>query len=238
MKVQCAIIDDEPYARMGLSNYFADIPYLELAVTAGSIKEYQALSEGQTIDLLFLDIHLPETDGLSYLKTTHPEQMIIITTAYPQYALEGYDLNVLDYLVKPISQDRFRKSAEKAHELLKLKRGNHDHDNMHFLAKVGNRTEKIYLNKVLFIESLSNYVKVYLEDGIRISYNSLYKIEEECINTPLVRVHRSYMVNKEKIDACTHNKIYIQKHQVPVSDSFKPALKNLMAPQLGEKSSQ
>lgn len=238
MKVQCAIIDDEPYARMGLSNYFADIPYLELVVTAGSIKEYQALSKDRTIDLLFLDIHLPETDGISYLKATHPEQMIIITTAYPQYALEGYDLNVLDYLVKPISSDRFRKSAEKAHELLKLKRSNHDHDNMYFLAKVGNRTEKIYLNKVLFIESLSNYVKVYLEDGIRISYKSLYKIEEECINTSLIRVHRSYMVNKEKIDSCTHNKIYIQKHQVPVSDSFKPALKTLIIPQLGEKSSQ
>jgi DNA-binding LytR/AlgR family response regulator len=177
--------------------------------------------------LVFLDVQMPVINGIDFLKSAPYEPMVIITTAYPSYALEGYQLDVMDYLVKPITFRRFLSAVNKArdyHQLRSLQNsadGTRPEETDYFFVKCGHRYERIYFAEILFIEALQNYVTIYTSKEKYITLLNLKSVEEKLDNKIFMRVHKSYIVSIPKIDSIESNDIFIQKYQIPISRQFR-----------------
>lgn len=227
--INCAIIDDEPLARDGMASYVSDISFLTLAATCESAVEYSTLSPQQPVDLIFLDIQMPKINGLNFLKTMQHPPMVIVVTAYPEYALEGFQLNVLDYLLKPVTFDRFFQSATKARDYHHLLKKNHSSDVSpvsetadYFFVKCGTKYEKVYFDDVLYVEGMQNYITIHTRRGKYITMHYLKTLEENYLNNQLfIRVHKSYIVSVNKIESIQGNEIVIGTHRIPVSRSYR-----------------
>lgn len=231
MILTCAIIDDEPLAVSLLESYVKKTPYLFLKGKYNSA--LNALSElnDNPVDLLFLDIQMPELNGMEFSKIITPETRIIFTTAFEQYALDSYKVNALDYLLKPISYSDFLKSAQKALQWYELVR-RPSSDNQSSSAKdevdsIFIKTEyklvQVDLRKVLYIEGLKDYVKIYIEDEPHplLSLMSMKAMEDLLPASRFVRVHRSFIVQPEKIKVIERNRIVFGKEYIPISDNYK-----------------
>ncbi len=222
----CLIIDDEPLARKGLKEYIADVDFLELAGEFDSpLKATDALSR-QQVHLLFLDIHMPKISGIDFLRTLQHPPLVILTTAYPQYALEGFDLSVLDYLLKPISFDRFFKAALKARDHYEHRQpaanavqGEQKDD--YIFIKADNRLVKLAYNDILFVEALQNYVAIHTAEKKFITYLTFKSIEESLPSDLFIKVHKSYLVAISKISSIEGNEIIAGTHHIPISRNLK-----------------
>ncbi|WP_020598856.1 LytR/AlgR family response regulator transcription factor [Spirosoma panaciterrae] len=226
--LNCVIIDDEPLAREGLANYVREVDFLQLTGTCENPLELIALLDKQPIDLIFLDIQMPKMSGIDFLKIVQKPPMVIITTAYPTYALEGFQLNVLDYLLKPITFDRFFKSANKAkdyHRLLNqsVSSGSPKVESAddYFFIKCGNKYEKLFFDDILFVEGLQNYVTIFTTKGKYITLLNLKNLEQNLESHAFIRVHKSYMVAINKIEGIEANEIFIQSHRIPISRNYR-----------------
>lgn len=227
MNINCIIIDDEPLARKGLTEYIQNIDFLNLTGSyEDALKAAAAISDNE-IHLLFLDIELPRISGLDFLKTLKHPPLIILTTAYPQYALESFDLNVLDYLVKPISFPRFLKSVTKAKEQLHLMHKTiaapatlHSDDDYIFI-KTDNKLLRIFFNDILFVEALQNYVAIHTAEKKFISYLTFKGVEDKLPAHKFLKVHKSYIVQIARVDAFQNNELQIGTLKIPVSRNLK-----------------
>ena len=204
MKINCLIIDDEPLACKGLAEYVQDVDFLHLAGTYEDALKAASIIQENKIDLIFLDIQMPRISGLDFLKTLQHPPLVILTTAYPQYALEGYELNVLDYLVKPISFPRFLKAVMKAKEQLELKHyeqtpAHADVAEDYIFIKADNRLVKIFFKNTLYAEALQNYVCIHTTDKKYITYLTFKSIEENLPHELFLKVHKSYIVQLSKV---------------------------------------
>jgi DNA-binding LytR/AlgR family response regulator len=234
MKINCLVIDDEPLAGKGLCEYVRDVEFLHLAGVYEDALKAAAAIEANKIDLIFLDIQMPRISGLDFLKTLQHPPLVIITTAYPQFALEGYELNVLDYLVKPISFPRFLKAVMKAKEQLELKqpaqetsKGGEDD---YIFIKADNRLVKILFKNILYVEALQNYVCIHTIDKKYITYLTFKSIEENLPHGQFLKVHKSYIVQLAKVDAIEANELIVGPHRVPISRNNKEeAVQKLLA---------
>lgn len=226
--INCVIIDDEPLAREGIANYVREIDFLTLTGTCENPLELMKLLDQQPVDLIFLDIQMPKMNGIDFLKITPNPPMVIITTAYPTYALEGFQLNVLDYLLKPITFDRFFKSANKAKEYYQLvnKAGSapqqkEEQASDYFFIRCGSKYEKIYFDDIFYIEGMQNYVTIYTRKGKYVTLLYLKNLEENLNSQAFIRVHKSYIVSINKIEGIEGNEIFIQSHRVPISRNYR-----------------
>jgi len=225
--INCVIIDDEPLARKGLREYILDIDFLRLAGEYDNpLKATEMISSGEA-QLLFLDIQMPKITGLDFMKTLQRPVPVIFTTAFPQFALDGFELNALDYLVKPISFDRFLKAALKAKEYYEVRQKN-DADKTsaaeaadYFFIKADNKLVKISFNDILFIEALQNYVVVHTQEKKFITYLTFKSVEEYLPSTQFIKVHKSFIVSATKIDSIEANDIRIDTHHIPISRNLK-----------------
>jgi DNA-binding LytR/AlgR family response regulator len=224
MNINCIIIDDEPLARKGLTEYVHNVDFLSLTGSyEDALKAAAAISENE-IDLLFLDIELPHINGLDFIKTLQHPPLVILTTAYPQYALESFDLNVLDYLVKPISFVRFLKAVTKAKEQLHLTHqtaapaSNADD---YIFIKTDNKLVRIFFNDILFVEALQNYIAIYTAEKKIICYLTFKSVEEKLPAEKFLKVHKSYIVQTIKVDAFENNELQINAFKIPVSRNLK-----------------
>ena len=225
--INCIIIDDEPLARKGLREYISDVDFLALAGEYDNpLKATDAFSRGD-VQLLFLDIQMPKITGLEFMKTLQKPVPVIFTTAFPQYALDGFDLNALDYLVKPISFDRFLKAALKAKEYYEVRQKN-DIDKTpaaeagdYFFIKADNKLVKVSFNDILFIEALQNYVVVHTHEKKLITYLTFKSVEEYLPSLQFIKVHKSFIVSATKIDSIEGNDIRIGQHYIPISRNLK-----------------
>jgi DNA-binding LytR/AlgR family response regulator len=249
MKINALIVDDEPIARAGMEEYAADVSFLNIVGTCDSaVKAYEFVASGK-VDLLFLDIQMPRLTGLDFLKTLKNPPMVILTTAYPQYALEGFALDVLDYLVKPIPFDRFLKAVNKAKELFDLKQ-NHvqNHEKMpqnavytdlsrdyregspltigsdYFFIKTDSKYERIQFADILFVESLQNYVVIHTLNAKHTVYLTLKSVETYLPPTQFLKVQKSFIVALTKIDGIEGADILIGKHRIPISRQDKDSV--------------
>jgi DNA-binding LytR/AlgR family response regulator len=226
VKLKAVIIDDEPLARKGLKEYIADVDFLELAGEFDSpLKAMDLLSRGE-VKLLFLDIQMPKITGLDFFKSLQQAPPVIFTTAYPQYALDGFELNALDYLVKPISFERFLKAALKAKEYYELRQQNKQSiaeaaPQKDFYIKADNQFVRITFDELLFVEALQNYVCIYTTVKKYISYLTMRAVEEYLPAAQFIKTHKSFIVNAAKIDAVDGNEIRIGAHRIPISRSEK-----------------
>ncbi|MEO6490889.1 MAG: LytTR family DNA-binding domain-containing protein [Ferruginibacter sp.] len=225
MNINCMIIDDEPLSRKGLKEYIADIDFLELVAEFDNpLAATEILPE---IQLLFLDIQMPKITGLDFIKTLKDPPLIIFTTAYPQYALDGFELNALDYLVKPISFDRFLKAAMKAREFYEVRQRNTsekmdaDPSAGYFFIKADNKLVKIFLNDILFVEALQNYVTIQTVSKKFISYLTFRSVEAYLPADKFIKVHKSFIISAAKVDSIEGNDIRIGQYHVPISRTLK-----------------
>ncbi|HYJ37699.1 MAG TPA: LytTR family DNA-binding domain-containing protein [Chitinophagaceae bacterium] len=221
MKLSCIIIDDEPLARKGLREYIQDVDFLQLEGEFDNpLKATDVLSNRQ-VDLMFLDIHMPKITGIEFLRTLQHPPQVILTTAFPQYAVDGFDLNVLDYLVKPISFDRFLKAVMKAKETLSKKGGAVQTAEDFVFIKADNKLVKIFYHDILFIEALQNYVTIHTLNKKYVTYLTFKSMEESLPSDQFIRVHKSYLVSANKIESIEGNCIRIAHHEIPISRTVK-----------------
>ena len=220
MKLRCAIIDDEPLAVELLKSYADKIPYLEVKGTFNSAIDAFTLINNGEVDLLFLDINMPQINGLEFSKTLSANIKVIFTTAYDQYAIEGFRLNALDYLLKPISYASFLEASNRALEWFKVA-GNNNTTNI--FVKSGYRIEKIEFNDIVYIENQKDYVKFHVENQAEpiSSLMSMQSLADKLPARQFMRVHRSFIVNLDKVRTIERNCVVFGKIYIPVSESYK-----------------
>jgi DNA-binding LytR/AlgR family response regulator len=229
-RLNCVVIDDEPLAQECITKYVERIEYLQLRGTGCDPIELTQILNREKIDLIFLDIQMPLMNGIDYLKVTNNLPMVIITTAYPTFALDGFSLDVVDYLLKPITFDRFFKAVNKAndyHKLVKKHAGDSNassRDCEFFFIKCDTKYERIYFNDILYVQALQNYVTIHTEKGRYITHLSLRNVEENLNQDHFIKIHKSYVVSVSKIDSIENNDVLIQSIRIPVGRNYRENL--------------
>ncbi|MEL6718549.1 MAG: LytTR family DNA-binding domain-containing protein [Bacteroidota bacterium] len=216
-QISCIIVDDEPLARAGIEDYVKQIDFLELkAVCKNAIEANTFLNHNQ-VDLLFLDIEMPKLSGMAFLRSLTNSPAVIFTTAYPQYALEGYNFNVIDYLLKPISFERFLQASNKALRVLDKK----SEEENYIFVKTDKQLVKIKINDVLFVESMQNYVVFHTNNDKIMTLTSMKSLTDWLPEKDFITVHRSYLVAKTKVEAVIGNQLIIGEHKIPISTRMR-----------------
>lgn len=224
--MNCIVIDDEPLARECITNYIDQIDYLKCVGTGVSALDIPHILSEQEVDILFLDVQMPLMNGLEYLKSNQNPPIAILTTAYPNYAIEGFDLNVLDYLLKPISFNRFFTAitkAKKQYDLLKQNgtlNGSTEEEHCFFI-KCDGKFEKIYYDEILFVKAMQNYVIIQTEKRKYITLLFLKNVEEKLDSELFIRVHKSYVVAINKIDGFAKHELQIGPYKIPLSRNYR-----------------
>lgn len=216
MTIKCVITDDEPFARKGLQGYIEKIDFLELAGICEDALQLNDLIRQQPIDLIFLDIEMPYLTGIEFLKNLSNPPKIIFTTAYEKYAVQGFDLDIIDYLLKPVSFQRFFKAANKAHEYFLGQQAFSVKDDYIFV-KADNKLEKIHFSEILFVEALENYISIQTKDRKIITHLTLISLKEKLPATEFIQPHKSFIVSIDGISSIEGNIIHIQTFNVPIS---------------------
>lgn len=224
--IRCLVIDDEPPAREIIRRYIEQVPTLELAGECANALQALTLLQQQAVDLLFLDIRMPQLNGNDFLKTLKNPPKVIFTTAYSEYALEGYELDVVDYLMKPIPFDRFLKAVNKAYPSGVTKtpvpvNSEEKKSEAFVYFRADRKMVKVMLADILYIESMKDYIKVVTGDGTIITKQSISSVEEMLPETAFVRVHRSYIVSLGKIKTFTSELIEIGDTEIPVGKLYR-----------------
>ena len=227
VRINCIIIDDEPLARKGLIEYVQDVEFLSLQGDFDNPMRATDTILTKSIQLMLLDIQMPKITGLEFLKSMNNPPFTILTTAYPEYALQGYELNVVDYLLKPFSFERFLKAVMKVKEFLEATkkispatRKNTEADG-YFFIKTDNKLLKIAHDDVLFVEALQNYVAVYTKEKKYVSYLTIKSVEEQLPEERFIKVHKSYLVAADKVESIEGNEIKIGTFRIPISRNSK-----------------
>jgi len=224
MKLNCIIIEDEPVARKLLQEFIEDIDFLTLTgMAANPLKAISMLNEND-IDIIFLDINMPKINGIDFLKNSTTDASIIMTTAYPEYAVEAYGLDVLDYLVKPIAFERFLKACIKAKEIRELKKPAHPHpvkSDDHFFIKCNNQIEKVFYHDLMYAEAMLNYVMLYTNSKKMMVYVTIKSLAEQLPAAMFMKVHKSYIVNITKIKSIEGNILDIGNEKIAISQNLR-----------------
>lgn len=227
MEIRALIIDDEPLAQNVIKQYAERIPELKIIATCNEAICAHKILQEKEIDLLFLDINMPKLSGISFLKTLSNPPMVIFTTAYSEYALEGYELNAVDYLKKPFSFDRFFKAYGRAQELLLLKNKSNltiekeiSGENF-FYVKANKKTIKVNYTDIVYIEGLGDYIKIHLRDTKLVTNLSMKKMIELLPEDRFYRIHKSFIISLNKIDSVEGNLVSVQGNKLPIGNSFR-----------------
>jgi DNA-binding LytR/AlgR family response regulator len=229
MKIKCVAVDDEPLALRQISGYIGKTPFLELAAECQSALEAIEILENKSIQLLFIDINMPDLSGMEFVKSLTDKPFVVFTTAYSEYAVEGFKVDAVDYLLKPISYSSFLKAANKAKDLIELKLANTKETikktSDHLFVKSEHKVLRIELADIKYIESMHEYVRIH-----QVNEKPVMKsIEAQLPPDRFMRVHRSYIVNLEKVKMVERNRIIFDKTVfIPISDQYKEQFQNFL----------
>jgi len=230
--IKCLAIDDEPLALQLLADNISRIPFLELVANCDDAFAANKMMQEQSIDLIFIDIQMPGITGLQFIQSLIKKPMVIIVTAYKQYALDGFALDVVDYLMKPVSLDRFMKACNKAKDLYELKQSA-EQSNLprqdYMFVNVGYSLMKINFNEITYIEGLKDYIQIHISTSPKAAVvrMSMKNIEEE-LPVYFERIHKSFIVNMNKITAIRKNALFVDEKELPVSESYKEVIEKLI----------
>jgi len=233
--IRCLIVDDEPLALHILEDYMSKIPFLQLVKATTNPIEALTIVQEKGADLVFLDVQMPELSGIQFLRIANGKAKVILTTAYPQYALEGYELDVIDYLLKPIAFDRFFKAVQKAQTIMQppaaagakpvqaepAQQPRQDFLSDFIFVKTEHKIQKVYLNDILFIEGLKDYISIFTPAERIITLQNMKKMEDALPSKYFIRVHKSYIVSVNKIDSIERSRIFINDKIIPVGDTYR-----------------
>ncbi|GAB3513585.1 LytR/AlgR family response regulator transcription factor [Emticicia fontis] len=230
-KIRCIAIDDEPFALQIIADDIQKIPFLELSATFSNAIEAEQFLKDNDVDLIFLDIQMPTLTGTQFLRWLPAPPMVIFTTAYEQYALEGYDLSIVDYLLKPVPFERFLRAANRAYELHLLKAKEYTPNTIEgrsfFFIHSEYKQIKLFYEDIVYIEGLKDYVKIFIIDNSKpiLTRMNLKTIENKLIENQFCRVHQSYIVSLDKITSFQKTKLLLDKQEIPVGRRFLDAFK-------------
>jgi DNA-binding LytR/AlgR family response regulator len=217
-KIRCILVDDEPMARKGLLGYIERIDFLQLVAVCEDAIQLNSFLKQEAADLLFLDIEMPYISGIEFLKNNSQAPKVILTTAYERYAIQGYELDILDYLLKPISFDRFLKAANKAFDYFRQQQSAPTAAGDDYIfVKADSKLEKIPFADILFAEALENYVAIYTREKKIITHLTLKMLQEKLPGPAFVQPHKSYIVAIDKIASIEGNILHIAQYEVPIS---------------------
>lgn len=225
--IRCLVVDDEPLALDILTDYIGKVPFLKLISATTSAFEALAIAQKDEIDLVFLDVQMPELTGIQFLKIINGKCNVILTTAYSQYALDGYELDVADYLLKPIAFDRFYKSVLKVQNTIQQVSPQapvkviDNTINSFIFVKTEHRIQKIYLDDILYIEGLKDYISIFTKTERVITLQHMKKMEESLPAGRFIRVHKSYIVSIDKIESIERSRIQIGNKIIPIGDTYR-----------------
>ncbi|MGF7077626.1 LytR/AlgR family response regulator transcription factor [Mucilaginibacter sp. 3215] len=231
--IRCLVVDDEPLALHILEDYISKMPFLQLVKATTNPIEALTMVQAAEADLVFLDVQMPELTGIQFLKIANGKAKVILTTAYPQYALEGYELDVVDYLLKPIAFDRFFKSVQKAQSIIQPVAAKpqvvmqaepvqqDDFSTDFIFVKTEHKIQKVYLHDIMFIEGLKDYISIFTSAERIITLQGMKKMEDALPEKHFVRVHKSYIVALNKIDSIERSRIQIGEKIIPVGDTYR-----------------
>jgi DNA-binding LytR/AlgR family response regulator len=230
--MRCLIVDDEPLAQQVMEEFASRVPFLTLVAKCGSATEAAEILRNTSIDLIFLDIHMPRISGLDFISSLPSPPQFILVTAYSEYALQGFNVNATDYLMKPVPFDRFLKAVNKAYELFRLrdKATNQDPPAQRFiLVKSGYQTIKIILDSILYIEGLKDYVKIYTEGKKPIlSLLTMKGLAETLPADKFMRIHKSYIISSDRISSISRNRVMIGDKWIPVGENYRDVFRKKM----------
>jgi DNA-binding LytR/AlgR family response regulator len=226
MKLRTIAIDDEPLALKLVSDYIQKTPFLELAGVFDNPLDAIDFLSNHEVELIFVDIQMPDLTGIEFARSLEGNRKVVFTTAYEKYALEGFKLNAVDYLLKPFGYEEFLRSAGKALKIIELEANSTptiEANNQFLFLKSEYKIRRINFNDILFIEGLKDYIKVYTtgEDKPLLSLNSIKSLEQKLPEEKFMRVHRSFIVNLDKIETIERSRIIFGKTYIPVSDQYK-----------------
>jgi two-component system, LytTR family, response regulator len=227
--IRCIVVDDEPLALDILTDYIAKVPSLELVKATTSAFEALSLVQDGKADLVFLDVQMPELTGIQFLKIINGKCDVILTTAYSQYALDGYELNIVDYLLKPIAFDRFYKAVSKVQAPVAAESAVPAEKTQsapaagpeYIFVKTEHRIQKIYINDILYIEGLKDYISIFTPSERVITLQHMKKMEEVLPGGRFARVHKSYIVAIDKIESIERSRILIADKVIPIGDTYR-----------------
>ncbi len=230
--IKCLAIDDEPLALQLLADNISRIPFLQLVASCDDAFAANKIMQEQAIDLIFIDIQMPGITGLQFIQSLVKKPMVIIVTAYKQYALDGFALDVVDYLMKPVSLDRFMKACNKAKDLFGLMQAagqNNQARQDYMFVNVGYSLIKINFSEITYIEGLKDYIQIHLDTNpraavVRMSMKSM----EEQLPQNFERIHKSFVINTDKVTSIRKNAVFIGEKEIPVSESYKQVIEKLL----------
>lgn len=220
IQIKCVITDDEPTACEGLQRYVEKVDFLSLMAVCEDAMQLNTLLQTGQPDLLFLDIEMPYLSGLELLASLAHPPHVIITSAYEKYALKGYELDVVDYLLKPISFERFLKAVNKVHNLLQQEEHLEESDDFIFVRS-DRQMHKVFLKDIRVVEGLENYVCIYTENSKLLVRSTMKRMIEALPQGTFLQVHKSYLINQKKIDKIDGNRIIVGQHAIPVARNFR-----------------
>jgi len=235
VSISCLIVDDEPLARSLMTDYVKKVPYLSLLDACSSPLAAIEILRKTPVDLLFLDIQMPEITGISLLKALQKKPMVILTTAYSEYALEGYELDVIDYLLKPITFERFLRAAEKANQRITVSTASAiatsetkapDPAQPFVFVKDGTKLVKVRWDDILYVEGLKDYVTIHTKQQRVVTLQRLKSLEEQLPSDKFIRIHHSYIVAVDAIDVIHKGEVQIGSATIPISDTYRKAFKD------------
>ncbi len=235
MKINCLIVDDEQLARRLLESYVAKIPYMDLIKSCKSALEAIDFLQKGNIDLMFLDIQMPDLSGIEFLQTLESKPLVIFTTAYKEFALEGYELDVIDYMLKPISFERFLQGSNKALEQIKLIKAakNKGIPNKDFInLKSNHKIYKVKYEDIYYVEGLKEYVTFYTKDKKIVVLESLKKLENILPQEQFLRIHKSYIINTFAVESIYGNQLEVNKKYLPVGKMYLDKVKRKLFPDI------
>ncbi|MCX2745331.1 response regulator [Mangrovivirga sp. M17] len=226
--IRCLIIDDEPFARSLLADYINKVPYLDLIGEYSTAIDAIEHINSKEIDLLFLDIQMPELTGVEFLKVIEHKPQVIFTTAFSEYALEGYELNVIDYLLKPFDFARFLKGCEKVKKALQPKLETKVESKDYIFLKDGNSLQKQYFRDIYYIKGLKDYVRVLAKSKEHIVLYTFKELLNELPERHFIRIHNSYIVNVDHISAIEKNRVLINDQYIPIGRTFREEMNRIL----------
>src|SRR5688500_11115234 len=233
-KLSCIIVDDEPVARKILQEFTEQMPFLELLGKFENAMKAEKFLESNKVDLIFLDIEMPKVSGLQMLKRINIESMVILTTAFPQHALDGYELDIIDYLLKPRALNRFLKAVQKAKDFYEMKTlpiaigtGNALPPSYIFI-KSEKRIEKVELSDILYAEVTGNYITIHTDRKKIIAYLTMKSLESQLSSFDFIKIHQSFLVNRSKIESVEGNELKVGTKSLPISRKCRDTVTTLI----------
>jgi len=216
--ITCMIVEDEPASQEILKLYISDVPLLKLAATCNNAMEANEQVRLQSIELMFLDITMPKISGLDFYRSLTNPPCVIFTTAYPEYAVNGFEVNAVDYLVKPFPFDRFLKAVNKAQDLIQSTAST---TSDFVLLQADKKTHKVNYGDILFLEAMGDYVKVHTHEKTLVVHHTLQKLQDQLPARKFFRVHKSYLVSLQHIEYLEGNMVILHNQQIPIGQTYR-----------------